>query len=1238
MESIYSNIPNNISKLSLIKRMQQLSMLCLFVLSVGFVTFSISTAQESRKYGEVVSGVPTFNGCTPKLGSICKIITTIGDASSISVSYEIITDDATMTTPFLKFEITRGMAEKPGSMTVNEDLMLDESFSESVDKLSAIVLLRGDYKVNYNGTLYGSFNIPIRYEVYSKPIRCDLVQDGSFSNVTTYTGSSNISPSSNSWKPGVNSPQWGLGDGCDGAGGAVQMWGNKVVGESLIQTLGGGGIILGQRYQISFCAKLLKIGNSTNPVKNAVRFRIIGYNGTAPNRATLPTANATLIYETPDITSTNWQNYLSCSWVADKNYTNIEILPVNASSTNDGDFVSWGKIDNVKMCQLNPCDGLGAKIYPDTKITDKCCFKLDLGLQSCISNLKSIRLTAPAGITFTGASAPTSWTQTTQTSSQIVWDSPSLANGVYTGGSFCVSAPNATPFVVLIEWLDDKGNIICRTEQRMACPPPCLDIQRLKYITCVGYNTNGNPQYSFCLDVVNNGLPQTFTMSSTSGVFTPSTFNLLSGMNSICGMFSPSAIPPPASFTLIMMNKDRSCRDSISIKSPDDCPPRECLNIGEIKLNCLATNQLGNPTYTYSLALTNVSGIFPNTITISSNGGIETVLTNVPLNITSLQNGVLQNAIAINGQICITITVLNAQKQVICRKTICSKVPECKDCCTDFDQNIKIKSIKRTGINSNGDNIAMDLSFAPNRPIKSMTATIVSSSRRKVSPTAGPWERIFGDIGGASAIASPVGPGLRYYGGIAPSTSFEVPTLKTREVTWGTNYAGTTGAFNTTLALLFPVPLGGVIFKPSVDELDYYLRISMTDVNCVTCDTLLHITLKRKSSPWNIESSSTNVTKGERDVKIDKTQTENSNNKLSAEINVGATISIKMSSNTKGELMINLPNSNVVDDKITVVGVGIFSNDIVDIEDFTPKSGNFTKASPDLGFYCEGTLNEGENAIFNITFTEPPFSKWDNTIQIKYRIGTSSEVLEDFVNVVASTPVTEVGGDMLAEITDEVSKPRTYALSFTNANKSNRAISNVMLKMPEGVKLLAIGSNLSDTLKLNMMAEIANTGEKTASYLQVTENNYQVRQDLAVDENIKPIYITVSGGEGALDINFTTYDFDGTILSDGKVSLLTPLSVNNDDGTAQSMLMEVYPNPATNQFNINLGLVEDEVMSINVTDINGKEMMQIANQSKMHFGDNIININTTNLNTGTYIITARSISGKIITSKLQITK
>ena len=102
--------------------------------------------------------------------------------------------------------------------------------------------------------------------------------------------------------------------------------------------------------------------------------------------------------------------------------------------------------------------------------------------------------------------------------------------------------------------------------------------------------------------------------------------------------------------------------------------------------------------------------------------------------------------------------------------------------------------------------------------------------------------------------------------------------------------------------------------------------------------------------------------------------------------------------------------------------------------------------------------------------------------------------------------------------------------------------------------------------------------------------------------------------------------------------MLTPLSVNGEDGETSGMVMEVYPNPASNQININLGLNSDEVMSINITDINGREIMQIANQSKMHFGDNILSLNTSNLNTGTYIITARSISGKIITSKLQITK
>jgi hypothetical protein len=759
-----------------------------------------------------------------------------------------------------------------------------------------------------------------------------------------------------------------------------------------------------------------------------------------------------------------------------------------------------------------------------------------------------------------------------------------------------------------------------------------MEIEKLKSVTCIGYNDKGYPQYSYCLEVVNNGIAQTALVMTNSGIITPSTLTLPSGASLLCGTFTANNTTPPAS-TVITVAVN-SCKDSIVVKLPTDCPPRQCLELERTSLKCLATNSSGGTTYQYSWLLTNVSGVTPNTVTVTSSGGVETIYNNVT--VSSQLTGVLQNATPVNDSICLTFTLRNVEKVVICSKTICIPAPKCQNCCDNFIKGVKVNSVKSTGINMNGDNIAMNMSFAPNRPIRSMTATIVSASRRRTSPFIGVWERIYGDIGGATAIASPNGPGLRYYGGIAPSTSFVVPTLKTREVEWGTNYSGTTGTFSTTIGLLFPAPYPGTPFKPSVDELDYFVRIAMVDINCVKCDTLIHVTLKRKSSPWN--TSQTGATGIMRRTKIHKSE-----DILGATTNPNDPVQLKMSTKDKGVLTIQLPvdNTSTSEEKITVIGVGFKPEEIVDISEFTPITSNFTSVPNQDTLYCAGQLKEGGTASFNVLFNNPPFNRWENTVIVKYQIGTEPDTLTDYVTVVASVPVESLGGDRFEEVSDKTMKPRTYALSFTNANKSNRSIANVELRMPNGIKLLAIGSGLGDTVLLETIGIFKDDTTKLESFVIPMQNGgSQQKAELNAGENVKPIYVTVAGT--GFDIGFTTKDADGVVLSEGTIKLTIPLSINNDNGdgarTGETILLDVYPNPVINSATINLGLQNNEVLNVVVTDLEGKEITTILSEAALQNGNHAFVLNTEMYSSGSYLITVRNREGRMVSTQLKVVK
>jgi hypothetical protein len=1183
--------------------------------------------------GTYISGIPWSSFCAPKNSAVCKYIplTEKKLTGQIAIYIRFTINPEPEKPPFVDIELLEPLAEKTSTYTVSQDAELPLEASYALGTTKQIVVLKGEYKINYSASMFGTIEaIPISLTEAIAPINCSLVQDGNFANVTA--PGSNISSTSTPWKPGIGSPQWTPADGCDGVGGYALMWGNKVVGESIIQTLGSGGFVKGQRYDLSFCARL----RAFNQI-NHVRVRVIAYNGTAPHRGTSPTS--TIIYESPDITATSWQNFNACSWIADKNYTNIEILPVNSSSLNDGNYVSWSDIDNVKICQVNACDGLDFKIYPDQSNQGKCCYKVDLNLQNCISNLKGVRIITPSGVTIASASAPTLWNQTGLASSSVFWNIPSVTAPLSaTGGTLCLTAPNSNPFFITIEWTDTNDSVFCRTERKLVCPAPCMEIEKLKSITCIGYNDKGYPQYNYCLDVVNNGIAQTALISTNSGIIAPSPVTLPSGASLLCGTYTANNTTPPASIVITV--SVNGCKDSIVVKLPTDCPPRQCLELERTSLKCLATSASGGTTYEYSWLLTNVSGVTPNTVTVTSSGGYETVYNNVTL--ASQLTGVLQNATPVNDSICLTFTLRNVEKVVICTKTICLAAPKCQNCCDNFYKGVKVNSVRSTGINSNGDNISMNMSFAPNRPIRSMTATIVGASRRRTAPTVTAWERIYGDIGGATAIPSPTGPGLRYYGGIAPSTSFVNPTLKTREVEWGTNYAGTTGTFSTTIGLLFPEPLPGSIFRPSVDELDYYIRIAMTDVNCIRCDTLIHVTMRRSSSPWNtvtqadIKSSVKGIINPKNTQILGATSTES-----------GSPLVLKMNSKDKGVLTLQLPidNSTTNDEKITVVGVGFKPEEIIDISEFTPITSNFTSVPNQDTLYCAGQLKEGETASFNVLFNNPPFNRWENTVVIKYQIGTEPDTLTDYVTVVASVPVESPGGDRFDDVTDKTLKPRTYALSFTNANKSNRAIASVELHMPKGIKLLAMGSGLGDTVSLETVATFKDDTTKIESFLvPLLKGGSQQKATLNASENVKPIYITVIGGTAGagFDIGFTTIDEDGVVLSEGTIKLTIPLSIKKDEGdgarTGETILLEVYPNPASNSATINLGLLNNEVLNIVVTDLNGKEISIIVDGKAVQNGNHAFILNTEMFPSGSYIVSARTHDGRIVSTQLKVVK
>jgi hypothetical protein len=151
----------------------------------------------------------------------------------------------------------------------------------------------------------------------------------------------------NNWVVLTQTPQV-VDEGCDDPG-AIQMWGNQVVGESVQQLLPGLGIRAGKTYRVSVCYRWL---NNNPNLPQYVRFRVAASN--SPPAAYPPVAAYDVIGVTPNTSSTSWTTYTFPDWTAPNNASFLTLNPENDSFQNDGNFVSWGLIDDICIQEV-PC-------------------------------------------------------------------------------------------------------------------------------------------------------------------------------------------------------------------------------------------------------------------------------------------------------------------------------------------------------------------------------------------------------------------------------------------------------------------------------------------------------------------------------------------------------------------------------------------------------------------------------------------------------------------------------------------------------------------------------------------------------------------------------------------------------------------------------------------------------------------------------------------------------------------
>lgn len=194
----------------------------------------------------------------------------------------------------------------------------------------------------------------------SEPVLCkdNLVKNGDFTDGLipgNLGGPGNV----NNWTTWTNTPQVITVDTCMEAG-AMQMWGNQVVGESIQQPVN---FTMGDIYEVTLCGKWL------NTVQDSVRWRFRASTG-APGSYLNCSGTCDEIYLTPVLT-TNWVTYTSAPWTATQNYNTLTISVWNNYNINDGAYVSWARLDDVCIRKIGTSavkdlEGqISASIYPN---------------------------------------------------------------------------------------------------------------------------------------------------------------------------------------------------------------------------------------------------------------------------------------------------------------------------------------------------------------------------------------------------------------------------------------------------------------------------------------------------------------------------------------------------------------------------------------------------------------------------------------------------------------------------------------------------------------------------------------------------------------------------------------------------------------------------------------------------------------------------------------------------------
>ncbi len=621
--------------------------------------------------------------------------------------------------------------------------------------------------------------------------------------------------------------------------------------------------------------------------------------------------------------------------------------------------------------------------------------------------------------------------------------------------------------------------------------------------------------------------------------------------------------------------------------------PKECLEILRSSIICGKKDPKGLQEYIMTVAANSCT---PANLLINSPDGFFSTasfaFTSSPWTLsttftqTSTNNPItIHYTLICGGEICKDSIVVNLPK--------CNDEPPIDECCAKFIH--KIGDTKLVVNNTTGYvGLIAPIYAGPNK-IKKFSATIVNAQlKKKCKFSSSTWTRIFGDITNGNLTVSP-----------APGP--QLLSLYSREAIWGAGECvDWNNGVNLHLDMLFP-PFSGN-FSCS-DSLKFQVRYSFTDCECNTCDTIISYTVVRKTKlvPWTgVDNISRLLNTG---LKSDEP----------------SATSVVMENNNNGKLWIISPDDEEND--VTIQGVEIRSQEVELVA--ISNNGKNGIIQGDVAF-INLKVNKGESSAIDLKFNNnKSIMQFPINVRFLYTVkGDDNAIYTDPITYMARVP--DGAGDEMGVNTDiKPENIKTYALYFQNSNAYKQTVSVISLKPSANLRVLAVGPVNAEKDQTYIVPQKQSDG----SYLITTLSEGVI--GVNTKEMVSPIFITILGViEDNPIMEFSTYDENGEIISNGEFRLSNPISKvidiqgNDDIGIKINSIM---PNPASSTITITIS--SDKIVKgakMGIFDSIGREVINLNNNlSLLEQGQHIFSIDINKLVNGIYFFTIQTPSGTI---------